>query len=85
MRTHRRVSAALSLAAGIGLLTACGLPAGPTGVVVAKADHWSPATHSRAYFLTVRTPQGERKEFQVHIDDYDHCPARAAYPACTKG
>ncbi|MEU9188623.1 hypothetical protein AB0D14_29620 [Streptomyces sp. NPDC048484] len=81
---NHRGAAALSLTVCIGLLTACGFPDGPPGEVVAKADRWSPATKTRAYFLTVRTEQGERKEFQVHIHDYDHCHHGSAYPDCTK-
>lgn len=82
MRRPRRLTAALTLAASAALLSSCGLPDGPPGVVVAKADRWSSATKSRHYFLTVRTAKGERKEFEAHIDDHERCNRGAHYPAC---
>lgn len=60
------------------------LPDGPAGVVVARAERTPPATATRPYFLTVRTADGDRKDFQVYIDDYDRCAIGERYPACTK-
>jgi len=77
--------AVIVTAIAVALLAGCSLPDGPPGEVVSRADRWSPATKSRAYFLTVRTAQGEHEEFQVHIQDYDRCRPGSAYPDCTKG
>ncbi|MFE7174246.1 hypothetical protein [Streptomyces sp. NPDC057616] len=70
-----RLPAATAIAAtALAPLTACTLPDGPPGVVVARADRWSPATQTRHYSLTVRTADGHRKEFPVPVSDFRHCP-----------
>ncbi|MGW2644617.1 hypothetical protein ACWC2T_06790 [Streptomyces sp. NPDC001393] len=80
-----RASAAAAMAATtLALLAGCSLPDGPPGVVVDRADRWSSATKSRQYFLTVRTADGSRKEFQVSFGDYDRCPPGPSYPNCAK-
>ncbi|MFE5007012.1 hypothetical protein ACFRJ3_20610 [Streptomyces sp. NPDC056696] len=66
----------------LALLAGCGLPDGPTGVVVAKDNRWSSATKSRHYYLTVRTTKGERREFEAHIHDYNRCNRGSHYPTC---
>jgi hypothetical protein len=81
---NRRVhAAAAAMTVGaVALLAGCSLPDGPAGVVVARAERTPPASKSRPYFLTVRTANGERKDFQVYIDDYDRCAIGEHYPAC---
>ncbi|WSE17179.1 DUF2500 domain-containing protein [Streptomyces sp. NBC_01397] len=74
--------AVVATASAIVLLSGCSLPDGPSGVVVARDNRWSPATKSWHYYLTVRTANGERKEFEAHIDDYDRCTSGDRYPAC---
>ncbi|WP_432178798.1 hypothetical protein [Streptomyces sp. NBC_00063] len=80
---NRRTYAALVMTTGaVALLAGCSLPDGPAGVVVAKAERTPPASKTRPYFLTVRTVNGDRKDFQVYIDDYDQCSIGERYPAC---
>ncbi|WP_326711660.1 DUF2500 domain-containing protein [Streptomyces sp. NBC_01474] len=80
---NRRTYAALAMTAGaVALLAGCSLPDGPAGVVVAKAERTPPASATRPYFLTVRTADGDRKDFQVYIDDYDRCSIGERYPQC---
>ncbi|WP_406104721.1 hypothetical protein OG698_21315 [Streptomyces sp. NBC_01003] len=82
---NRRTYAALVMTTGaVALLAGCSLPDGPAGVVVAKAQRTPPASATRPYFLTVRTADGDRKDFQVYIDDFDSCSIGERYPACTK-
>ncbi|MFI7011679.1 hypothetical protein [Streptomyces sp. NPDC050145] len=81
----RRITVGLSTAAlALGLLTGCSLPEGPAGVVVAKPYRTFPASKARPYFLTVRTPDGEQKSFQVHVKNYRRCDVNENYPACTR-
>lgn len=70
------------VATALALLAGCALPEGPPGVVVDRAGRWSSATKSRQYFLTVRTADGRRQEFQVPVSDFDHCPQGSHYPNC---
>ncbi|MFE5008067.1 hypothetical protein ACFRJ3_26155 [Streptomyces sp. NPDC056696] len=80
---NRRTYAALVITtSAVALLAGCSLPDGPAGVVVAKAQRTPPASATRPYFLTVRTANGDRKDFQVYIDDYDQCSIGEHYPAC---
>ncbi|WP_405635246.1 hypothetical protein OHB53_18210 [Streptomyces sp. NBC_00056] len=79
-RTHAAL-VAMSVGA-VALLAGCSLPDGPAGVVVAKVQRTPPATATRPYFLAVRTANGERKEFQVYIDDFDRCSVGERYPQC---
>ncbi|MFJ9040426.1 hypothetical protein ACIRF8_28080 [Streptomyces sp. NPDC102406] len=84
MPVSRRIGAALSITAlGVGLLTGC-LPEGPPGVVVAKDNRWDSATKTRPNYLTVRTANGERKDFKVSVENFDRCTVGEHYPACTK-
>ncbi|MGW6138976.1 hypothetical protein [Streptomyces sp. NPDC055140] len=80
--SRRTRAAIVATASAIALLTSCGLPDGPSGVVVAKADRWSSVTKSRHYYLIVRTAKGERKEFEAHIHNYNRCTKGEGYPAC---
>ncbi|MET7516382.1 hypothetical protein ABZS88_23425 [Streptomyces sp. NPDC005480] len=81
--TRRAHAAATAMTVGaVALLAGCSLPDGPAGVVVARAERTPPASKNRPYFLTVRTANGERKDFQVYIDDYDQCAIGERYPAC---
>ncbi|MFJ9726854.1 hypothetical protein ACIRP3_29250 [Streptomyces sp. NPDC101209] len=79
-----RVPPLAVLAAALTALAVGYLPQGPPGVVVERTNAWSPATKSRAYSLTVRTANGERKTFQVPVSDYDRCTRGAPYPNCAK-
>ncbi|MFC9613911.1 hypothetical protein [Streptomyces sp. NPDC056938] len=82
MNRRAHAAAAVMAAGAVALLVGCSLPDGPPGVIVARAERTPPATATRPYFLTVRTADGERKDFQVYIDDYDRCSIGEGYPAC---
>ncbi|MFF1394647.1 hypothetical protein ACFVZD_12625 [Streptomyces sp. NPDC058287] len=80
---NRRTYAALVMTTGaVALLAGCSLPDGPAGVVVAKAQRTPPASATRPYFLTVRTAEGDRKDFQVYVEDFDRCSVGEHYPQC---
>ncbi|MCX5083404.1 hypothetical protein [Streptomyces sp. NBC_00401] len=80
---NRRTYAALAMTAGaVALLAGCSLTDGPAGVVVAKAQRTPPASATRPYFLTVRTADGDRKDFQVYVEDFDRCSVGERYPRC---
>ncbi|MET7927869.1 hypothetical protein ABZT43_28465 [Streptomyces sp. NPDC005349] len=80
---NRRTGAVLAVSvSAVALLAGCSLPDGPSGVVVARDERTPPATATRPYFLTVRTADGERKAFQVYIDDYGRCSVGERYPQC---
>ncbi|MFF3633970.1 hypothetical protein [Streptomyces sp. NPDC002250] len=81
----RAVAAAVILTTALALLYGCAPPGGPPGVVTDKTNRWSSATKARRYSLTVRTTQGDRKEFRVSLHTYHRCPRRSRYPACMKG
>ncbi|WP_326774114.1 hypothetical protein [Streptomyces sp. NBC_01445] len=81
--TRRAHAVMVAMAVGaVALLAGCSLPDGPSGVVVARAERTPPASKNRPYFLTVRTANGDRKDFQVYIGDYDQCSIGERYPAC---
>ncbi|MFD4653823.1 hypothetical protein [Streptomyces sp. NPDC058441] len=81
--SRRAHAAVVAMAAGaVVLLAGCSLPDGPPGVVVARDYRWSPATKSGHFYLTVRTANGERKEFEAHVHDYNRCTKGEGYPAC---
>ncbi|WP_329583720.1 hypothetical protein [Streptomyces sp. NBC_01361] len=69
-------------ASAVVLLAGCSLPDGPAGVVVAKTERTPPASATRPYFLTVRTADGDRKDFQVYVEDFDKCSPGEPYPQC---
>ncbi|GAA1261974.1 hypothetical protein [Streptomyces aureus] len=81
---NRRTGAAVvAMSVGaLALLAGCSLPDGPAGVIVARAERTPPASATRPYFLTVRTADGEHKDFQVYIDDFDRCSVGERYPQC---
>lgn len=82
---HRARTAAVAAALIVGAvagLTGCSLSDGPAGVVVGKAHREPPASATRPYFLTVRTPDGARKDFQVYVEDFDQCAIGEHYPQC---
>lgn len=84
---HRARTAAVAAALTVGAvagLTGCSLPDGPSGVVVDRAHRTPPASASRPYFLTVRTADGARKDFQVYVEDFDQCAIGEHYPQCKK-
>ncbi|MFI8791804.1 hypothetical protein [Streptomyces sp. NPDC055105] len=81
-RTRTCAAAVAVTVSALALLAGCSLPDGPAGVVVARAERTPPASKNRPYFLTVRTANGDRKDFQVYIDDYDQCSIGERYPAC---
>ncbi|MFI8787132.1 hypothetical protein [Streptomyces sp. NPDC055105] len=79
----RRTGAVVAVTVGaVVLLAGCSLPDGPPGVVVARAERTPPASKNRPYFLTVRTANGDRKDFQVYIEDFDRCSIGERYPQC---
>ncbi|MFD4650021.1 hypothetical protein [Streptomyces sp. NPDC058441] len=82
MNRRAHTAAAVMAAGAVALLAGCSLPDGPSGVVVARAERTPPATATRPYFLTVRTATGERKDFQVYIEDFDRCSIGEHYPQC---
>ncbi|MFD3476992.1 hypothetical protein [Streptomyces sp. NPDC058695] len=81
-RTRTRAAAVAVTVSALALLAGCGLPDGPAGVVVARDYRWSSATKSGHFFLTVRTANGERKEFEAHVHDYNRCAKGESYPTC---
>ncbi|MEV0749791.1 hypothetical protein AB0I75_32060 [Streptomyces sp. NPDC050273] len=85
MNTARGMTAVVLTGVAVLTATSCDpYPAGPAGQVQSREQKHDPATHAQRFELTVKTPHGSARTFQVTVDDYDACRANAAYPACTQ-